>query len=302
MFILYVGGVGSGKTLALVHDAITDAGDFIYSNFDIDVEGVKASDDPDGDDKKLVRWKSFDDETVRDAKCGALLIDEAPLWLDARKWETLNPEARRKLLEHRKDDLIIIGTSQHISFIDKIFRLMTDEIRLVKICSLPFIGWIWPKCVRPTQWCEHCGRVRRDGHGDDIGLRRVFGFGSYIKWETYAGADLERLQATSGEDERPEPLRTGRRLFDIEVARRYSTVDKLSGCAAAAASAARSRHGGGGGFWPKTRRYTAPTSRQATKKNATLDGTSDGRYNGSEAPRDEAPTLLTAIDERRGNP
>jgi len=249
--IMYVGPVGSGKTYNAVAHAIEDAGDFITTNQPIDesrlnqwlVENPKKAKEifKLGDGllgkiaKKVVEWTTFGDDVAINARCGVLLIDEAPLWLDARKFDALSADARRKIIEHRKDDLLIISTAQDVAFIDKVFRLLCDEVRLVHQVSFPFIGWFWPTCVRPTIVCSHCGRIRRDGHGDDRGLKRWFGFGTFYSWSTFKAKDLIDSQDTTGETVEPKSIGGGWRLFDIRIAMIYDTSAKLSGVAKAAA-------------------------------------------------------------------
>jgi len=247
MHIMYVGAVGSGKTFLAVRDAIHDPGDFIVTNMPVDEEHacsviedlhpkrqaeifVRADLNATFIAKKRVQvWKDFSETAAFEAKCGVLLIDEAPLWLDARKYDALSPEARMKLIEHRKDDLMIISTAQDVSFIDKVFRTLCDEIRLVKMYRLPFVGWLWPTSVRPTIVCKDCGRVRRDGHGDDRGVFKLFGFGTLYSWDSFKAKDLLDSQDVTGESvAEPKRLGGGTRLFDIRVAEAYSTSMKLS--------------------------------------------------------------------------
>jgi len=119
MHIMYVGSVGSGKTYCAVADAIEDIakdrGDFIITNQPLDCEKLKqyVEKQKNGrlvlDDFVVNDWTDFVDDVVKDGRFGSLVIDEAPLWLDARKWDSLSGEARRKIIEHRKDDLFIVA-------------------------------------------------------------------------------------------------------------------------------------------------------------------------------------------------
>jgi len=234
-----------------------DAGDFISSNIPLDEDAIerylrdlglkehaRIYERADGSfstslyRKKVNVWNDFNDPQSVDAHCGTWNIDEAPMWLDARKFDSLSPEAKMKILEHRKDDLQIISTAQDVSFIDKVFRTLCDEIRLVKMVRWPFIGWIWPTCVRPTIVCKDCGRVRRDGQGDDRGVWRWFGFGTAYAWDSFKAKDLLDAQDVTGEDvPAPKRLGGGIRLFDIRIAACYSTSMKLSDKARAAMQA-----------------------------------------------------------------
>lgn len=249
MHVMYVGPVGAGKTFCAVADALKDEGDYIITNQPIDVEklhahlGLRTDLYREEDEKqieeggKVVKiWRDFKDECVRDARCGTLLIDEAPLWLDARKWDSLDDSARRKIIEHRKDDLYIVSTAQDVSFIDKVYRVLADEIRIVERKSLPIIGWIFPYSKRPTIICCHCGRVRRDGVGDNSSWwKKALGFGTYYRWDVFTPNILSQQQDAAGK-ELPQERRIGhgRRLFDIRIADVYDTSRKLSGVAAEA--------------------------------------------------------------------
>jgi len=246
MHIMWCGPVGSGKTYNAVADILKDAGDFIYAPPGvINIDAMNAAIDAlprknvlemftradgsyswKGDGKELVEWRDFNE--LVDAKCGVLFLDEAPMWLDARKFDVLSPEARKKLLEHRKDDAMFISTAQDVSLIDKIFRLLCDQINVVRQSGFPFIGWIWPTCVRPTIVCRHCGRVRRDGYGDDRGWRKRLGFGTFYMWDSYKAKDLIDAQDPTGEKIEPKKIGGGMRLFDVRVAAAYDTSRKLS--------------------------------------------------------------------------
>jgi len=247
---MYVGSVGSGKTYCAVADALWNDGDFIYTNQPLDT-GLLADfvAVPRKGKKQMVPkdvkvWRDFSDADVVDSRCGVLLIDEAHLWLDARKWDSLSPEARRKIVEHRKDDLLIISTTQDVSFIDKVYRILADEVRVVRRVSLPLVGFIWRYSIRPSLICVHCGRVRADGVGDDSSfLKRWLGFGTFYRWTVYSPKVLAMEGSASGDD-LPEELAkgTGRRLFDIRVAGIYDTSKKLSDVARGAVAARKQAH------------------------------------------------------------
>lgn len=242
---MYVGAVGAGKTYCAIAEAVKDAWDWIYTNqsineqelaklYGLDVENINVQ--KLSNEKKLEigtkivnEWSDFD-HIVMEAKCGVLVIDEAPLWLDARKWDTMPMNARQKIIEHRKDDLFIVSTAQDVSFIDKIYRILADEVRIVRKVSLPLLGFFWPYSKRPTIWCSDCGRMRRDGIGDDSNiLKRILGFGTMYIWDVFKPTIIMREQDATG-TELPEEKAIGHgfRLFDIRIANVYSTSKKLS--------------------------------------------------------------------------
>lgn len=244
--IMYVGGVGTGKTYCAIAAALEDDGDYIVSNQPLRLDlmdkefGVELPDRDvltdqqviDKGSKAVKTYQDFEDDAFKEAKCGVLFIDEAPLFMDARKWDSLSDEARSKIIEHRKDDIDVYSTAQHVSFVDKLFRIMTDEVRLVRKESWPLLGYLWPHSVRPTIWCQ-CGRMRRDGVGDESAWwKRLLGFGTIYRWRIYSPTILGDEQDIAGTD-LPESaeLGSGRRLFDIRLARIYDTGHKLSGVA-----------------------------------------------------------------------
>lgn len=225
MHIIFTGAVGCGKTNLAVQECIRDDGDFIYSNIGLNQDLVdKVSKRP----KKVVEYDNF--EQLKEAVCGAWLVDEAHLFLDARKYDSLDQFAKRKLIEHRKDDLAVYSTTQDLSFIDKVFRVLADEVRVVSRFSLPLVGFIWPRSRRPSIICKHCNRYRRDGIGDDsTWWKRCLGFGTVFRWKVYPPTIIKEAEQASGEDiEDIKCKGVGWRLFDIRFASTYDSGAKVS--------------------------------------------------------------------------
>ena len=240
--IMYVGGVGMGKTALAVYACQQDHGDNVFSNIPLNQEYFP-NPDRKGTFKNIIEWIALDD--LEHATCGVWFMDEADMWLDSRKFSSLNDVARRKLKEHRKDDIRIISTTQHVSFVDRVFRILCDEVRVVSRRSWPFIGWIWPSCVRPDMNCPHCGRMRPDGMGDrHYWWQRWLGMGTVYTWDVYpasilgasedaSGKDLEREEEESVDEEgnptRPSKrLGHGHKLFNMSFAGAYDTSAKAS--------------------------------------------------------------------------
>jgi len=190
---MFVGSVGQGKTFNAVNYALKNLGDNVYTNIPLDLPG-----------KKIHRWVNFNE--IAEATCGTLLIDEADMWLNSRDFKNLDNTARDVLKEHRKHHLRLVATTQHVSFVDKVFRILCDEVRVVRKVSLPFIGWFWPDCIRPSIVCRHCASVRKDdGVGDDgTRLGRWLGFGTVYFWDVFPPSVL-------GEDESASALETNNR-------------------------------------------------------------------------------------------
>lgn len=239
--IMYVGGVGMGKTALAVLACQQDKGDFVYTNIPLNAEFFPNPYKP-GETKGIIEWTSLDD--VEHAHCGVWFMDEADMWLDSRKFSTLNDIARRKLKEHRKDDIRIISTTQHVSFVDRVFRILCDEVRVVQKRSWPFIGWIWPSCVRPDMYCAHCGRLRPDGQGDArFWWQRWLGFGTIYTWDVFPASVLGKDESASAADTRREEedvdeegnprtpskrIGHGHKLFNMSFAAAYDTSCKAS--------------------------------------------------------------------------
>jgi len=217
---MYVGAVGQGKTYNAVACAARWPGEFVYANMDLVIPG-----------KECIKWVDFDE--VKDSVCGTLLIDEADMWLNSREFASLSPHARTLIKEHRKHHLRIVTTTQDVSFIDKVFRKLCDEVRVVKKVSLPVIGWFKPDCVRPSLKCPHCKATRTDdGVGDhDPWWGRWFGFGTIYFWNVYPPSILGEIEGNlSQELERKEipPIGSGWAWFSQKIAGFYDTSAKAS--------------------------------------------------------------------------
>jgi len=220
MHVMFVGAVGQGKTYNAVRFAFNSPGDNVFTNIPLKMEGVN-----------IVKWQEFHE--IKEATCGTLFIDEADMWLNSREFAKLDNTARDVLKEHRKHHLRIVTTTQHVSFVDRIFRILCDEVRIVKKVSLPFIGWFRPDCVRPSIVCHHCRKVRSDdGTGDhDKAWRRWLGFGTVYFWDIYPPSVLgedESANAMDTEMRGIEPIGKGWCLYSQAIAAMYDTSARAS--------------------------------------------------------------------------
>jgi len=226
MHVMYTGSVGSGKTLGALNFMLETMENMqvknVYANMEINLP----------EQYTLKRWSDF--STVREAMCGVLIIDEASMFLDAREFAKLDPAIKDLIKEHRKHHLRIITTTQDVSFIDKMFRILCDEVRVMRKLSLPFIGWFFPDCVRPNIVCSHCGIIRSD---DGIGDRakwwgRWFGFGTIYLYKVYPPSLLgEQEDASGAELERKETPAISSGWFawsTIKFGALYNTSAKVS--------------------------------------------------------------------------
>jgi hypothetical protein len=58
---------------------------------------------------------------------GIVLIDEIGIWFSARNWSNLDPRVQYKFQQHRKDGLIIYGTTQWFDSVDRVIRQLTHK-------------------------------------------------------------------------------------------------------------------------------------------------------------------------------
>jgi len=217
---MFVGSVGAGKTFNAVAFASKSFGPNVWANMDLNIPN-----------RTLRRWTQFSE--IADANCGTLFIDEADMWLNSRSFAALDDTARDVIKEHRKHHLRLVTTTQNVTFIDKIFRILCDEVRVVKKISIPILGFVRPDAVRPSIHCLHCGIVRQDdGEGDhDKWWRRWLGFGTFYFWRTYP-PDILGEQETANADEIAErniqPRGWGWQLYSQRIAAMYDTSAKAS--------------------------------------------------------------------------
>jgi len=213
--IIYVGAVGQGKTFNAVACAAKWPGPNVFANIDLKIPN-----------RDCFKWHEFTE--IKDSTCGTLLIDECDMWLNSREFAKLDPHARDLLKEHRKHHLRLVMTTQDVSFVDKVFRKLTDEVRVVRRATIPFVGWFWPDAVRPSIRCPHCKVVRQDdGTGDhDAWWGRWFGCATLYFWKVYPPSILGEVEGNAAEElERleVEPVGRGWRLFSQKIAAMYDT-------------------------------------------------------------------------------
>jgi len=181
-----------------------------------------------------VKCQTLGHSEVYSAHCGVLFIDELQLYLGARDWEKMSTDAKDFWTRHRHYDITIISTTQHPSFVDKMCRILTDEVRLLSLVSLPFVGWLFPSSVRPPDPCrcacaETCDHPRRDALGDrHTWWQRWFGFGSMFVWRVYppsilGGEEMLKPQDLALAGKMPKSI--GFQLFSMKwAARSRATV------------------------------------------------------------------------------
>jgi len=137
MISIYVGKPGMGKTYSLVRIALKSikAGKDVYSNFFIDFSSLKIkSKKPLG---KIYFWKKPED--LVDIRQGEILIDEAQIYFNSRKWRELDERLQYKLQQHRKQGLNIWGAVQHYRRIDTIARELVNSVHVVRKLGTIFV-------------------------------------------------------------------------------------------------------------------------------------------------------------------
>lgn len=129
---IYTGLPGSGKTYVLVRKALVflKQKKHVWSNFKIIP--------PVGFESYLHAWSSVSD--LRGVKNGIILMDEAQVYFNSRKWADLPVEWHYKLQQHRKEGLHIYGSVQDIKRLDTIMReLVSHYFECVNFFNLIFL-------------------------------------------------------------------------------------------------------------------------------------------------------------------
>lgn len=128
--IMHTGRPGTGKTYNLVRRGLRHLrkGRTVYSNIKINYEG-----------ENLKFWKNVED--LRNIKEGIILMDEAHVYFNSRKWKDLPEETLRLLAQHRKKGLHIEGTVQHVNRLDVVMRELIDHWYTYENKPFFFIRW-----------------------------------------------------------------------------------------------------------------------------------------------------------------
>lgn len=133
--IAYTGRPGTGKTYSMVQQAIKllNRGKVVYSNFHINWQGAKGKRfsilkfrfiSYDYPKNNLRSWTKLND--ILEIKKGYVIMDEAHLYMNSRRWKEMPMEFMRKLAQHRKDGIHIVCTVQNIKRLDVIVRELVD--------------------------------------------------------------------------------------------------------------------------------------------------------------------------------
>lgn len=142
---IYTGRPRHGKTyeVARVVSKLLKNKERVFSNlkFNIGVGALKKvsenivgdfhkKEDLDNPEKLLFYWTNIHEWEHMEK--GTIVVDEAQRYFNARQWDQLSMDTEIKLQQHGKEDLDIIGTTQHYSRIDIALRQLVEQFYIVK--------------------------------------------------------------------------------------------------------------------------------------------------------------------------
>lgn len=118
MINIYTGRPGEGKTFVMTSLALEALrkGRHVWANYRLNDEVIAQN----GWTEQVTYYSELTE--LYNAEEGLILMDEVHVYLNSRRWDRLPAEFERKLQQHRKDGLDIIGTAQSIDRVDKVFR------------------------------------------------------------------------------------------------------------------------------------------------------------------------------------
>jgi len=126
---ILTGKPGTGKTarLTAIGFSFLEKGVDVYSNYKLNYSG-----------KNLHYYKSIED--ILHIRKGIILMDEAQIYFNSRKWDRLPESWQYKLQQHRKQGLHIYGTVQNIKRLDTLMReLVSNYYECTKIFNLVLV-------------------------------------------------------------------------------------------------------------------------------------------------------------------
>ncbi len=128
---ILTGRPGTGKTLYLTKKAkdFLDEGKTVWAN-----KGYKIKDD-------RVKYYGSITELVH-LRDGIILMDEAQVYLNSRKWESLDESFIYKLQQHRHHGLHIYGTVQNVKRLDVVMRELVSNYYECHFINLGFLKYV----------------------------------------------------------------------------------------------------------------------------------------------------------------
>jgi len=139
MITAYVGLPGSGKTYGLVLEAVraVNQGRNVYSNFDINIEGIS-------------RIRGFSD--LVKVRNGLVILDELNLWFPSRLWQSIPPEILSLWAQSRKRGIDLVYSTQHLDRIDKVIREVTNYVIRCNSISIFGLQFFIYSTYQPEDW------------------------------------------------------------------------------------------------------------------------------------------------------
>lgn len=133
----YFGLPGSGKTYFAVQEAHKRLarGEKVFTNFKM--EGTEY----------FQGWEPF----FNMSDC-CIVIDEAGIWLNARKWSIIPEEILYRLMQSRKRRFDLIYTSQHPEMVEVTLRRITNYFWYMKKFRIPFLHVHRATCWEPEYY------------------------------------------------------------------------------------------------------------------------------------------------------
>lgn len=127
---MHTGRPGTGKTYCLTRNALKylKQGEKVFSNYKINL-----------DHPNLFFWKYPQD--ILNIREGIILMDEAHVYFNSRKWKDLPEDFLRLLAQHRKKGLHIEGTVQHVNRLDVVMRELIDFWYTYQNLPFFFVRW-----------------------------------------------------------------------------------------------------------------------------------------------------------------
>lgn len=143
---LHTGNPRNGKTYGMTLDIIKslDSGFIVYSNYKINWNGkryrkfnwtVLRFETKEYPASNLRYWRKLSD--LYNVQNGIIAMDEAHVYLNSRRWADMPEDMERKLAQHGKDGLHIIGTVQSLRRLDTIMRELIDYWYSYKVFPPP---------------------------------------------------------------------------------------------------------------------------------------------------------------------
>jgi len=141
---LISGRPGTGKTYFMVKHmfknlAKTDMPIYINISIKKDVVEKYLPKKAKGRTKDIIYWKKLDD--LKDVRTGFIYMDETHVYMNSRRWKSLDEGIERLLAQHRKRGLHLIGTVQSPNRLEVIFRELVDYWYVMEEGYLFFTKW-----------------------------------------------------------------------------------------------------------------------------------------------------------------